>query len=149
MAEDRDDEDRRAILARRNRFIAVALSGLTSAVAPGCADDADSPSPAPCLDQIQMTPLDPPKPEPPPEPCLEVVTPEPPPDPPPDPPPETPMMNRPDMRPPRVCLRYVGPRTPPPPAVQPQPCLDMPAPQVCLEYIEKPGGYDDDDEGDA
>lgn len=34
--EPRDDDDRRAILARRSRLIAIALSGLTGAITPGC-----------------------------------------------------------------------------------------------------------------
>ena len=66
--EDRDDEkddaDRKAILARRNRFIALALSGLTSAAASGCyeshtvgatrprrdgGEEVDTGTPMPCL----------------------------------------------------------------------------------------------------
>lgn len=41
MANDRDDPDRDAILARRRRFLALALSGMAVA---GCES-----SPAPCL----------------------------------------------------------------------------------------------------
>lgn len=57
MSEQRDDEDRRAILSRRSRLIALALGGLATA-APGCydsheRDDAavsmDSGTPVPCL----------------------------------------------------------------------------------------------------
>lgn len=48
-----DDPDRDAILARRKRFIAIALSGLTSA----CGDDGtgDSGGPTPCLDVAVQT----------------------------------------------------------------------------------------------
>ena len=48
-----DDPDREAILARRKRFIAIALSGLTSS----CGDDGsgDSGSPMPCLDVAVQT----------------------------------------------------------------------------------------------
>ncbi len=48
-----DDPDRDAILARRKRFIAIALSGLTSS----CGDDgtSDSGSPMPCLDVAVQT----------------------------------------------------------------------------------------------
>lgn len=44
MGEGDDDPDREAILARRRKFIAVALAGLTSAA--GCGDDA---APEACL----------------------------------------------------------------------------------------------------
>lgn len=57
--DDRDDEDRRAILSRRSRLIALALSGLTTAATAGCYDDhgrrddggveVDSGVPLPCL----------------------------------------------------------------------------------------------------
>lgn len=54
------DEDRRAILARRSRFIALALSGLTSAAGAGCyqahgrGDEAevDAGAPVPCLGAV-------------------------------------------------------------------------------------------------
>lgn len=48
MADDSNDPDRSAILARRQRFIALALSGL----AVGCGDDSSTStgSPMPCLD---------------------------------------------------------------------------------------------------
>jgi hypothetical protein len=57
VGEEHDDEDRRAILARRSRLIALALGGLATA-APGCYDshearDAavtiDAGEPVPCL----------------------------------------------------------------------------------------------------
>jgi hypothetical protein len=52
--DDDRDEDRRAILSRRSRFIALALSGLTSVGTAGCYDDhgrddrVDA-APVPCL----------------------------------------------------------------------------------------------------
>ncbi len=48
MADDINDPDRSAILARRQRFIALAISGL----AVGCGDDGTTTtgSPMPCLD---------------------------------------------------------------------------------------------------
>jgi hypothetical protein len=49
MVED-DDPDRAAILARRQRFITLALSGMTL----GCGDDSgNTSSPMPCLDAPQ------------------------------------------------------------------------------------------------
>lgn len=55
MGDERDDDDRRAILARRNRLIALAISGLTSAT--GCYEShvrggdptVDAGVPVPCL----------------------------------------------------------------------------------------------------
>jgi hypothetical protein len=48
FGDDREDEDRRAILARRNRLIAAALA---SVAATGCYEShtADAGTPAPCL----------------------------------------------------------------------------------------------------
>ena len=46
MVDGADDSDRAAILARRQRFIALALSGLSVA----CGDDGNTTSPMPCLD---------------------------------------------------------------------------------------------------
>jgi hypothetical protein len=129
-----DDEDRKAILARRNRFVAIALTGL--AAGPACGDDA---TPMVCLEAapVEMTPIAPaPPPEEPKPPEVEA------------PPPaddtetETAMEDvsemAPDMRRPRprACLSIRRP---------PTPCLNV-APQVCLsEEIEfKPGGDDDD-----
>jgi hypothetical protein len=79
MPEDDRDPDRRAILSRRQRLIAIALSGLGT-TAGGC----DAVSPAPCLEAMPIErPLEPPTggpmlPEtdelpahPPPMPCLE------------------------------------------------------------------------------
>jgi hypothetical protein len=48
--EGRDDPDRAAILARRQRFIALALSGLSAS----CGGDKDG-KPQPCLDIAPMT----------------------------------------------------------------------------------------------
>lgn len=44
-----DDPDRAAILARRQRFVTLALSGLTGAFAAGC-DGGSEAKPEPCLD---------------------------------------------------------------------------------------------------
>lgn len=60
--DDDNDLDRKAILARRNRFIAVALTGLSTALS-GCEKKG---TPQPCLD------VRPPK-EGRPEPCLEIA----------------------------------------------------------------------------
>ena len=57
-----DDRDREAILKRRNRFIALALTGLTSAVT-GC--DRAGPGPQVCLQPVVR------EQDPPPGPCLE------------------------------------------------------------------------------
>jgi hypothetical protein len=79
------DPDRAAILARRQRFVALALSGLATT---GCtdgstkqpgddkADDkkAAEPPPHPCLSPVQPEQK---PPEPPPQPCLKVAPPEP------------------------------------------------------------------------
>ncbi len=140
----KDDPDRAAILARRNRFIAVALSGLTTALS-GC-DDKDSTGPEPCL---KKAPPSTGTPEPclstdpgdeayddagedegaPPEPCLNVAPPEPclevapPPDP--DPKPEACLK----VAPPQPCLD-VAPEPAPAPAPKPKP---QPQPQPCLK----------------
>jgi len=45
MSEDREDPDRDAILSRRNRLIAVALSGLVSSATQACACLSPSPPP--------------------------------------------------------------------------------------------------------
>jgi hypothetical protein len=45
-----DDEARRLILARRARFVAAALTGLTAAMCGGTEDEAN---PRPCLDVAQ------------------------------------------------------------------------------------------------
>lgn len=80
-----DDEDTRAILSRRNRFIAIALAGMTTAA---CGSD---PEPQACLSQevneetngnenpeVQPQPcLSPlPNPETEPQPCLSVAAPD-------------------------------------------------------------------------
>lgn len=81
-----DDEDTRAILARRGRFIAIALAGMTTAA---CGPDLD---PRPCLSpmpdthgqeeqppETQPQPcLAPPPsdPDPEPQPCLSVLEPQ-------------------------------------------------------------------------
>ncbi len=45
-----DDPDRAAILARRQRFVTLALSGLTGAFAAGCDGGGNESRPQPCLD---------------------------------------------------------------------------------------------------
>ncbi|MEQ8457413.1 MAG: hypothetical protein RLO52_11225 [Sandaracinaceae bacterium] len=88
MGNDGEDEDRKAILARRSKLIALALGGLTTAtgcyeshgvgVAPTTPRDAEAPrdtGPGPCLGAPLMdagpTPcLEPPAPDAGPEPCL-------------------------------------------------------------------------------
>jgi hypothetical protein len=121
------DPDRAAILARRQRFIAFALSGLASTAC-------DKPAPQPCLS--------PPQPPPTsavtassstPQPCLS-----PPPLPPPDAgPPASPDSSPPEPdssapMPPRPCLKVAPP--PPDPRPSPQPCLRVrpSQPQPCL-----------------
>jgi hypothetical protein len=120
-----EDPDRAAILARRRRFIAVALSGL--AVGAGC--------PQPCLSMSPPQDADKPQPDEPagkPEACLKVAPPaEPNPTPvEPVPPPTEPT--------PQPCLKVAAPPTEPEPA----PCLRVappkePAPQSCLK-VHKP-----------
>jgi hypothetical protein len=122
-----DDSDRAAILARRQRFIAIALSGLASGAA--CT------APQPCLNVAQpndsnatpdpTTPADTATPETPPQPCLKVAPPEDP------PPPETP---------PQPCLEVVPPKDDP---AAPRPCLnvappkdDPAAPRPCLKVAQ-------------
>jgi hypothetical protein len=143
--DDAQDPDRAAILARRKRFIAIALSGLATGA--GCAQ------PQPCLDVASpregeprtdppaATPSEPktdpatatptapattpPPTEPAPEPCLKVA-------PPPQPEPK-----------PMPCLNVARP---PPEPVKPQPCLKIaapppepePAPQACLRVARPP-----------
>lgn len=117
------DSDRAAILERRKRFIALALSGLsTTACTPGSPPS----KPEPCLkgaprqqdddegdDGVA------------PHPCLSVPIQH---DPPPETPPETP---------PQVCLKIAQPpadtgdESAPEPA--PRPCLSKPVPAPCLK----------------
>lgn len=67
-----DDEDRDAILRRRQRFLAVALGGVT--VVGACGDDDDGPPPQVCLSAPFVDEVPPPAdPGPPPMPCLEPV----------------------------------------------------------------------------
>lgn len=73
----KSDPDRAAILARRKRFIAMALTGLT-ATAGACGDKGAMPQP--CLDVAAPEPaprVDVGAPQPVPQPCLEVAVPEP------------------------------------------------------------------------
>jgi hypothetical protein len=109
------DSDRAAILARRSKFIAFALSGLTTTAA--CTDGKDAgskqgqeqkqpdkePPPQPCLNVVAVPPE---QPEAPPQPCLEIA-----------PPPE-----------PQACLSVAPPRDPPP---------EVP-PHVCLKVAPRP-----------
>ena len=133
-----DDPDRAAILARRQRFIALALSGLATTTAcekpkadPSAPKDGkavqegkgDEGAPHPCLN---VAPLEPEggdstgKPMP----CLDVSPPEPEPI---------------DDGSPQACLKIAAP--PPEPEPKPQPCLKVrppepepePKPQPCLK----------------
>lgn len=148
----KDDPDRSAILARRNRFIAVALSGLTTALT-GCDDKDGTTGPEPCLKTLppstgtpepclEVAPADEggdgdagedagdgggddgAKPEP----CLKVAPPEPclspvvPPEP--DPKPEACLK----VAPPQPCLD-VAPEPEPKPKPKPQPCLKVKKPE--------------------
>ncbi len=152
------DPDRAAILARRQRFIAIALSGLAGAAAcdkpkpqpclsppATSADGGDDPSkadPKPCL---KIEPVNP-------QPCLEVMPPE---DTKGDPQPCLKVAAPPDAPPPQVCLK-VAPTKPQPcldvsapeePEPKPQPCLRVrppdpkptPKPQPCLKIAPKDG----------
>ena len=125
MAERDDDEqkptidlDRAAILARRQRFIALALTGLSTTActtgdnkSTGTKGDTkgEVTAPHPCLKKVAPEEGG----EPAPQPCLSVPIQEPPPE---TPPPE-----------PQVCLKMA------PPEPQPQPCLKKPAPKPCLK----------------
>lgn len=109
------DEDRDAIVKRRNRLIALAFAGLTGAT--GC----DDPAPEPCLSQVQFRETVPetvPETEPEAEPdtqaepqvCLSVPLPEPPPE---AVEPRDVVPERPEARP-RPCLSIARPRPPEP-----------------------------------
>jgi hypothetical protein len=129
-----DDDDRRAILDRRKKFIAMALSGLTS-IGAACADDEGTPNEtAPMEPPAQLVPLEREEPA-----VVAQPEPEPEPEPEAEPQPEPPDME-PDMRPrPRACLRVR------------RPSMAHAPPRVCLLQIlsEKPGGAPDDDDGDV
>jgi hypothetical protein len=134
-----EDPDRAAILARRQRFIALALSGLATTTA--CEKPKEDPStptkaaqegkdangtpPHPCLN---VAPLEPESGESTgkPMPCLDVA------------PPET----EPDDGSPQACLKIAAPPTTDPgpePKPKPHPCLSIrppepePKPQPCLK----------------
>lgn len=106
---DDEDPDRAAILARRKRFIAIALSGLASGascaaqpclkvIAPQDPDEQRPARPEACLSVA-------PDPEPPqPEPAPDAVTPPPEPSPEPTPPRYSPPSK------PEACLKIAGPR---------------------------------------
>jgi hypothetical protein len=115
------DADRAAILARRQRFIALALSGLAGTAA------CDKPKPQPCLSPPQSVDDgadDSKDPDTSPKPCLEVMPPE-------------------DTKgDPHPCLMVVAPQDPQedPKAPTPQPCLKIaqPKPQPCLDVAPPP-----------
>lgn len=133
-----DDPDRAAILARRQRFIALALSGLATTTAcekpkedPAAPKDGkaaqegkdDEGAPHPCLNVTKVEPEggdSTGKPMP----CLEVMPPEPEPG---------------DDGSPQACLKIAAPPTEPEP--KPQPCLNVrppepePKPQPCLKVM--------------
>ncbi len=132
-----EDPDRAAILARRQRFIALALSGLTTTAAcekpkeePAAPSKADTKgaegtdtkaNPRPCLKVAPPEPDDSGKPMP----CLEVVPPEPEPEP--------------DDGSPQACLKIAAPPPEPEPEPRPHPCLSIkppepdPKPRPCLK----------------
>jgi hypothetical protein len=130
MSDDRDDEDRAAILQRRQRFVAIALAGMTA----GC----DNLNPfAPCLEPMPIeAPVDPeqavemrPLPQEPMQPSMNVAMDPPPP----EPPPEEPVMEEPTAMRPRTPMVPV-----PAPCLTPRACLSV-APQVCLSDIQLEG----------
>jgi hypothetical protein len=129
-----DDPDRAAILARRQRFIALALSGLATTSAcekpkedPAAPKDGkatqegkdDKGAPQPCLNVTRVEPEGESAGKP--MPCLDVSPPEP----------------EPDDGKPTACLKIAAP--PPEPEPTPQPCLKVrppepePKPQPCLK----------------
>jgi hypothetical protein len=130
MADDTEDPDRAAILARRQRFIAIALSSLASAAAckpqpcldvspannddgkadGGKADEGGTP-PQACL---KVAPPQDPPPQPPPQPCLEVAP--------------QPCLDIavPEEAPPRPCLKIARPKDDD--EAPPRPCLNVKAP---------------------
>jgi hypothetical protein len=107
-----DDEARRAILARRARFIAAALAtaGIGAALTQGCAKDrANDPSPEPCLSVVPQ-----------PQVCLEPMPPDDAGDPPGTGSALVPTSDA-GAPPPQVCLSV--PRKEEPEKPVPQPCL--------------------------
>lgn len=131
MPDDRDDPDRAAILARRNRVIAIAMSGFTLAGACGESEEPARPSVEQTQEQTQIVEPAPPEPphepppqepvEPPPQPCLEVAVPD-------EPEPDDTEQQLPVPRP---CLS-VRRIDPPPPEDETVPPSLEPVPQVCL-----------------
>jgi hypothetical protein len=129
MAEDDEpkptlDPDRAAILERRKRFIALALTGLSTAAC----DSRPLTKPDPCLKGVPRGQQEEEEDDgPAPHPCLSVPIQ---PDPPSDPPPETP---------PQVCLKIAQPPAETgddgaaAPEPTPQPCLSKPIPRPCLK----------------
>jgi hypothetical protein len=127
------DPDRAAILARRRRFITIALSGLATGAA--CADPclkvgahgddnaAENQRPPPAADPAPATPQDPETSRP--EACLKVSA----------PPPEQPVPARPE-----ACLKVAPPpQDPADTKAIPRPCLSIhrpdppkPSPKPCL-----------------
>lgn len=133
-----EDPDRAAILARRRRFVAIALSGLAAGT--GCTpkpepclkvappDDSSSgrPDPGPTSGQPEAAPVEP-------QPCLKIAPPS-------EPPPEVPAEPEPTPEAePQPCLKVA----PPAPEPEPRPCLKVrrpdpePAPRPCLS-VRKP-----------
>jgi hypothetical protein len=118
-----DDDAKKAILARRARFIAAAMVG--AGISVSCSNK-DSP-PQVCLSvAIDQDAGPPPGPSvclsPIPSPCLSVAPPQ----------PEAPDAGatiRDAGAPPRPCLSQRPPSKPP----KPQPCLSPPPPKVCLD----------------
>lgn len=134
--DDRDDEDRAAILKRRSRFIAVALAGMTAAC--------DDLNPfAPCLEPmpIEEPVVDPegtppvemrPLPQPPMQPSMTETAME-------EPVMEEPVMEEPVMEEPAMEETAMDdpamrPRMRPQPCLSPRVCLSV-APRVCLSEL--------------
>jgi hypothetical protein len=133
------DSDRAAILARRKHFIALALSGLTTAAA--CTDGSGTPADGKTTQSPKDTPKEDPKVQPPqvclsvmaePQPCLSIAPPEP------EVPEVDPQVPQTDPQPvedlpqipPNVCLKIARPpEDAPKPEPKPQPCLKKAPPQ--------------------
>lgn len=122
------DPDRAAILDRRKRFIALALSGLSTACTPGTPVRG---KPQPCLKgEFRQHDEDDGDDGAAPQPCLSMpIQPDPPPDP-----------------PPQVCLKIAQPPADTgeddggaaAPEPLPQPCLSKPVPRPCLKKAPEP-----------
>lgn len=117
-----DDPDRAAILARRQRFVALALTGLATSCTPKS-------QPQPCLDVAPTQETPPPEPQP----CLKVIAPQPEEQPGTQPQPDTAPGTDPQPTP-APCLKVAPPREP-----EPTPCLKVaPPPEPAPEPKPEP-----------